>query len=303
MKAIVCTKYGSPDVLKLAEVKKPIPKDHEVLVKIYATTVSAGDIRVRSFDSPFMLWLPMRIVLGFRKPRKPILGVELSGQIEAVGSNVKRFKKGDQVYALTGMKFGGYAEYVSMSEGALMSLKPMNVTYEEAAAIPFGGTSALYFLRKGNIQAGQKVVVYGASGSVGSSAVQLAKHFGAEVTGVCSTANRDLVKSLGADYVIDYTTENFFNKSERYDIFFDAVGKLAKTKCEKALTQNGRYVTVDGQGIAKVRIEDLLYLTDLIESNTFKPVIDKRYSLEEVPEAHRYVEKGRKRGNVVINIY
>lgn len=302
MKAIVCTKYGSPDVLQLAEVHKPTPKNKEVLVKVYATTVSAGDIRVRSFNSPFLFWLPMRIVLGFTKPRKSILGVELCGQVEEIGKDVTRFKKGDQVFALTGMTFGGYAEYVSLPEDAMMVLKPMNATHDEAAAIPFGGTSALYFLRKGNIRSGQKVLIYGASGSVGSAAVQFAKHFGAEVTGVCSTANVELVRSLGADRVIDYTTEDFADRNERYDIVFDAVGKISKAKGKKALAPNGKYVTVDGQGIAKVSLENMLYLKELVETEKLKAVIDRRYPLDQVPEAHRYVEKGRKKGNVVITI-
>ncbi|RAP77298.1 NAD(P)-dependent alcohol dehydrogenase [Paenibacillus montanisoli] len=302
MKAIVCTSYGLPDVLQLAEVSKPSPKNNEVLIKIHATTVSAGDIRVRTFNSPLLFWLPMKIVLGFRKPRQPILGVELCGVIEEIGKDVKRFKKGDQVFALTGMKFGGYAEYTCLSENSVLVLKPKNMTYEEAVAIPFGGTSALYFLRKGSIQQGQKVLIYGASGSVGSSAVQLAKHFGAAVTGVCSTQNMELVNSLGADRLIDYTKDDFADGSEQYDIIFDAVGKISKAKCKGALTPNGKFVTVDGQGIAKVRSEDLLFLRELVEMGAIKSVIDRHYPLEQVPEAHRYVEKGRKKGNVVINI-
>ncbi|MFC6040152.1 NAD(P)-dependent alcohol dehydrogenase [Paenisporosarcina macmurdoensis] len=302
MKAMVCTQYGSPDVLELREIEKPVPKDNEVLVKVHATTVTAGDLRVRGFDSPVLLWIPMRLVLGLRKPRKPILGVELAGEIVEIGKNVNQFKIGDQVFALTGMSFGAHAEYTCLPESAMMAIKPSNMTYQEAAGVLFGGTSALYFLRKGNIQKGQKVLIYGASGAVGTSAIQLAKSFGAEVTGVCSSANAQLVRTLGADKVIDYTIEDFTKRDERYDIIFDAVGKTSKSNCRKALTPTGSYVTVDGQGIAKVRKDDLIFLKELMEKGKIKPVIDRRYPLEQIPEAHRYVEKGHKKGNVVITL-
>ncbi|PFQ78862.1 NAD(P)-dependent alcohol dehydrogenase [Priestia megaterium] len=300
MKAMVCTKYGKPDVLQLEEVENPTPKENEILIKIHATTVTSGDCRVRSFNSPLLLWLPMRIVLGLRKPRKSILGVELAGEVEDVGKNVTRFKKGDQLFAMTGMKFGGYAEYICLPEKGTIAVKPENVTCEEAASISFGGTTALHFFRKGNIQAGQKVLIYGASGAVGTAAVQLASYYGAEVTGVCSAKNSELVKSLGADRVINYQHENFTEKEERYDLIFDAVGKITKNQCQEALALNGRFVSVEGQGIAKVQTKDLLLLKKLMEEGQIKSVIDRCYSLEQIPEAHEYVETGRKVGNVAV---
>ncbi|MED3988226.1 NAD(P)-dependent alcohol dehydrogenase [Priestia aryabhattai] len=300
MKAMVCTKYGKPDVLQLEEVENPIPKENEILIKIHATTVTSGDCRVRSFNSPLLLWLPMRIVLGLRKPRKSILGVELAGEVEDVGKNVTQFKKGDQLFAMTGMKFGGYAEYICLPEKGTIAVKPENVTCEEAASISFGGTTALHFFRKGNIQVGQKVLIYGASGAVGTAAVQLASYYGAEVTGVCSAKNSELVKSLGADYVIDYQHENFTEKEEKYDLIFDAVGKITKNQSKEALALNGRFVSVEGQGIAKVQTEDLLFLKKLMEEGRIKSVIDRCYSLEQIPEAHKYVETGHKVGNVVV---
>ncbi|WP_285767223.1 NAD(P)-dependent alcohol dehydrogenase [Peribacillus sp. SI8-4] len=302
MKAMVCTQYGSPDVLKLKEVAKPRPKHNEILVKIHAATVASGDIRVRRFDSPFLLWLPMRIFLGLTKPRKAILGVELAGEVVETGAKVEKFNIGDEVFAMTGMNFGANAEYTCLPENGAVALKPASLSYQEAAVLSFGGTTALHFFRKGKIGIGQKVLVYGASGAVGTSAVQLAKCLGTEVTGVCSAANFELVKSLGADKLIDYKKGDFTKRQERYDIIFDAVGKSSKTSCKKLLTPHGRYVSVEGQGIAKILPEDLLYLKELIETGKLKPVIDKCYPFEQIPEAHRYVEQGHKKGNVVITI-
>jgi NADPH:quinone reductase-like Zn-dependent oxidoreductase len=312
MKAIVCTKYGPPEVLQLKEVEKPIPKDNEVLIKIHAASATVSDCIVRSGKVNILLWLPMRIFVGFRRPRKPILGLELAGEIEGIGKDVKRFKKGDQVYAFTGKLFGAYAEYTCLPEDGLcmpadciMELKPFNVTYEEAASAPSRGTLALYFLKNGNIQNGQKVLIYGASGGVGTYAVQIAKHFGAIVTGVCSTTNLELVKSLGADEVIDYTKEEITKRGELFDFVFDAVGKRKSSKlkllCKKALTPNGKYISVD-DGTPKIDIEYLLLLKELIETGEIKPVIDRCYTLEQIVEAHRYVDKGHKKGNVVITV-
>ncbi|MFJ5746221.1 NAD(P)-dependent alcohol dehydrogenase [Bacillus cereus] len=301
MKAIICTKYGPPNVLQLQNIEKPKPKKNEVLVKIHATSVSTGDCRIRGFNSPLLFWIPMRIILGFKKPRKPILGVELSGEIEDIGTDVTQFKKGDQVFALTELNLGGYAEYTCVHESGLIALKPTNVTYEEAAVIPFGGTSALHFLRKGQIKKGQRVLIYGASGSVGTAAVQLAKYFGATVTAICSSSNFDLVTALGADNVIDYMKEDFTKRGEHYDIIFDAVGKYNKSLCTDALMPNGKYVSVNGM-MAKVSKEDMNLLKQLAETEKLKPVIDRTYRLEEIAEAHIYVEKGHKKGNVSITL-
>jgi NADPH:quinone reductase-like Zn-dependent oxidoreductase len=305
MKAIVCTKYGPPEVLQLHEVAKPAPKDNQVLVKIFATAVTASDCIIRGFE--LSIWRPMGLVmglaLGFTKPRQPIIGIVFAGEIDSIGKAVTSFKKGDQVFGWDlSPAFGAYAEYKCISENGMLAIKPANMTYEEAAAIPYGGLIALHFLRKGNIQSGQKVLIYGASGAIGTSAIQLAKYFGAEVTGMCSTANLELVKSLGADTVIDYTKEDFTNRGMLYDFIFNAVGKRkANLQCGEALTQNGKHITVN-DGNPKVQVEDLLFLKKLAEAGKIKPVIDRRYPLGQMAEAHRYVDKGHKKGNVVITV-
>lgn len=295
MRAVVYTRYGSPDVLQLKEVKKPVPKDDEVLVQIHATTVNSGDLRIRKAD-PFAV----RFFFGLFVPRKKILGFTLSGVVEAAGKNVTKFKTGDQVFGTTGFGFGAWAQYKCPPKERLV-IKPGNISHQQAAAIPFGGTTALYYLKKAGIKKGQQILIYGASGSIGTMAVQLAKYLAAVVTAVCSTGNIELVRSLGADKVIDYTKEDFTADKTKYDIVFDAVGKISRRKVRNILAPGAKYISVS-QGLAKSNNEDLLFLRDLAAAGHIKPVIDKTWPLEEIVEANRYADTGRKKGNIVITV-
>jgi NADPH:quinone reductase-like Zn-dependent oxidoreductase len=337
MKAIVYTTYGSPEVLQLKEVPKPVPKDNEVLVKIYATSVNFGDIVARnfkevsprSFSMPLLFLLFAKIYFGIRKPKITILGSEFSGVIESVGKNVKSLKQGDKVFGYLGQRMGAYAEYLCMPEDGVLAIKPPNITYEEAAVVPYGAIMALALLRKANIQSGQKVLINGASGGIGSVAVQLAKYYGAEVTGVCGTPRLEFVKSLGADKVIDYTKEDFTKNLESYDLIFDILGKSSFARCKNSLKPNGIYLLASFKmkqllqmlwtslsvrflypksgkrvicSIAPGSREDLLSVKELIEAGKIKSVIDRCFPLEQAAEAHNYVEKGFKRGSVAITV-
>ncbi|MEK6802823.1 MAG: NAD(P)-dependent alcohol dehydrogenase [Nitrospirota bacterium] len=322
MKAIVYERYGSPDVLQLKEVEKPTPKNNEVLIKTHATTVTSGDWRVRSLNVPVGFGIIMRLVFGVSRPKQPILGSELAGVIESVGKAVSKFKVGDPVFAFSDASMGCHAEYKCMAEDGVVALKPSNLTFEEAAALSFGGTTALDFLRRGKLKSGERVLVNGASGAVGTAAVQLAKHFGAIVTGVCSTANVELVKSLGASHVIDYTQEDFTQNGETYDVIVDTVGTAPFSRSKTSLKEGGRLLMVLAglpdmlqipwvsmtsskkviAGPAAVRVEDLRFLAGLAEAGEFKPVIDRRYPFEQIAEAHRHVDTGRKKGNVIITL-
>ena len=326
MKAIVWTHYGPAEGLQLQEVAKPSPTDKEVLIRISATTVTAGDCELRRLKFPLALRLPLRIYIGLRRPRRiSILGQELAGEIEAVGTAVTRFRKGDQVFAWTGFRLGAYAEYTCLPDDRVLALKPSNMTYAEAATLPVGGLEAVHFLRKGTIQSGQKVLINGAGGSIGTFAIQLAKYYGAEVTGVDSTEKVEMLRSIGADHVIDYTQADFTKGGQTYDVIFDVVGTSSFSRSVRALTPNGRYLLGNPRPFQKLRgrwtsmssskqvipyaartasetIEDVQFLTELIEAGKIQSVIDRRYPLEQIAEAHRYVEQGHKKGNVVIAV-
>ena len=299
MKAAVFTHYGPPEVLQVVDVPKPVPNDDEILIRVRATTATRGDSRMRSFTVPRGQWLLARLYLGITGPRRRILGMELAGDVEAAGKAVTRFRPGDPVFGSTfAANFGGYAEYKCLPEKGVVTLKPANLTYEEAAALPGGGMTALRALRHGNVQKGQRVLIYGASGAVGTYAVQLARHFGAEVTGVCSTRNLELVRSLGAAEVVDYTKEDFTQRGDTYAVVIDAVGKLPR---EQALKRAGVFVDVHNVPGGE-SLGDLILLKDLAAAGIIKPVIDRCYSLDQIVEAHRYVDQGHKRGNVAITI-
>jgi NADPH:quinone reductase-like Zn-dependent oxidoreductase len=322
MKAIVCRKYGSPEVLEFREVEKPVPKDGEILVKVGATSVTVADCRVRSFRVPPSFWLPARLALGLTRPRRPILGVELAGTVESVGRDVKRFQVGDKVFAATLSGFGAYAEYKCLREDGPVCLMPSNVGFTEAAALPVGARTAMHYLKKAGVGNGSKVLVYGASGSVGSYAVQLAAHIGAEVTGVCSTANLEMVKALGAAAVIDYTREDFSTRGGSYDVVFEAVDKSGFAACMRALKPDGIYVNITtplpGPAMIWTKLttrrklilgenssetaEDLMEIKNLVEAGKLKAVLDRCYPFDMMIEAHRYVDQGHKKGNVAITL-
>ena len=322
MKAAICTRYGPPEVLQLREVEKPSPKDGEVLIKIHATTVTAGDGEVRSFKMPVLFWLPIRLYMGLLKPRINILGQELAGVIKATGKDVTRFKIGEKIFAQTDMNLGAHAEYICLSQNQSIAKMPPNISFEDAASLPVGGLNALHFLKKANIQSGQHLLIKGAGGSIGIIAVQLAKHWGAEVTAVDSTKKLDTLISIGADHVIDYTKEDFTQNGKSYDIIFDVAGKVSYSKSIKSLNPGGYFLIANPRlhlmiqgmltskltnkfvytGVAKESPEDLNFISGLVKDSKIKTIIDKRYPLEEIVEAHRYVDSGHKIGSVIINL-
>ncbi len=307
MKAVLYEKYGPPEVLHIKEVEKPVPKVDQVLIKNHYGTVHVGDTRMRGFRVPKLYWLPMRMFLGLTKPKRQILGMEVSGVIESVGGDVTEFKKGDEVMALTGFDGGGYAEYSSVTaidgdeKKGMVVLKPFNLSFEEAAALPAGALTALLHLQKVQVGKRKKILIYGASGSVGTFAVQIAKYYGGEVTGVCSSANVEMVKSIGADKVIDYTKEDFTKSGETYDIVFDAVFKISRSQAKKILKEDGVFDS-SHQKVPEPKTQDLVFVKELVEKNMLKPVIDRVIPMDEIVEGHRYVDTGRKKGNVVIKI-
>ena len=325
MKAILCTAYGPPEVLELSEIEKPIPRNNEVLIRIRATTVTAADCEIRRFEFPGWIWLPLRLWFGLRRPRRPVLGQELAGNVEAVGKDVKLFVPGDWVFASSGIGLGAYAEYICLGEepeGGAIAKIPASLSVEEAATIPYGGREALQFLRKGNIQSGQKVLINGAGGSFGTYAVQLAKIFGADVTAVDSAGKLDMLRSIGADHVIDYTQQSFTSSGETYDVVFDVPGKSLFLPTIKSLGQNGRFLLSNPHltqlvlglwismttskkvifGASSGTSEDLAYLGDLVAAGKIRSIIDRSYPLERMAEAHKYVETGQKKGSVVITV-
>lgn len=326
MNAVVWKAYGPPEVLQFQEIEKPTPKDNEVLIKIHAATVTAGDCEARRMKFPLWVALPMRVYVGVIKPtRMVILGQELAGEIEAVGKDVKQFKVGDAVFGTTGFQFGAYAEYICLpaeSEAGVLAIKPANMTYDEAAAVPTGGLEALHFLRQGNLQSGERLLINGAGGSIGTFAVQLARHFGAEVTAVDSASKLDMLRSIGADHVIDYAQQDFTRNGESYDVIFDIVGKSSFSRSLRSLRENGRYLIANprlsifvrsllsAKGSGKKVIftpagrdpQDLIFLKEMVEAGKLKTIIDRRYPLEKTAEAHRYVETGQKAGNVIITL-
>ncbi|MFT4600417.1 MAG: 2-desacetyl-2-hydroxyethyl bacteriochlorophyllide A dehydrogenase [Arenicella sp.] len=317
MKAAIVTNYGKPEVLELREVEKPSPKEDQILLKINASSVTSGDARIRRAD-PYVI----RLIFGFKRPRKSVLGVVVAGEIESVGSKVTKFKAGDKVFGTTGMSFGAHAQYQCISEDGTLALIPENMSYEEAAAIPFGGTASLHFLRKGNVKAGEKILIYGASGALGTMAIQLAKEMGAEVTAVCSGSNAAMVKSIGADKVIDYTKEDFTKNGVKYDVIFETIGKSSFSKGMKSLEKKGTMLMASASmglmirgglksmfgskkvisGVIKETADDMNFFKKLIEAGKLKAVVDKVYPLEEIVRAHAHVDAGHKKGNVIISM-